>query len=112
MSAILKEDPPELTETNRNISPALERIVRHCLEKNPAERFQSARDVAFNLGVADGRFDLQPGRRTRDSRRAIKTPLAMAFARWLARASFMGSDLLSRSSRSAFQSHFSRSHVP
>src|SRR3954467_1881932 len=49
MSAILKEDPPELSETNRNVSPALERIVRHCLEKNAAERFQSARDVAFNL---------------------------------------------------------------
>jgi eukaryotic-like serine/threonine-protein kinase len=49
MSAILKEEPPDLTETNRNVSPALERIVRHCLEKNPAERFQSARDVAFNL---------------------------------------------------------------
>ena len=49
MSAILKEDPADLTETNRNVSPALERIVRHCLEKNPAERFQSARDVAFNL---------------------------------------------------------------
>ncbi len=49
MSAILKEDPADLSETNRNISPALDRIVRHCLEKNPAERFQSARDVAFNL---------------------------------------------------------------
>src|ERR1035441_10604155 len=49
MSAILKEEPPELSETNRNVSPALERIVRHCLEKNPAERVQSARDVAFNL---------------------------------------------------------------
>ena len=49
MSSILKEEPPELTETNRNVSPALDRIVRHCLEKNPGERFQSARDVAFNL---------------------------------------------------------------
>ena len=49
MSAILKQDPPELTETTRTVSPALERIVRHCLEKNPDERFQSARDVAFNL---------------------------------------------------------------
>jgi Tol biopolymer transport system component len=49
MSAILKEEPPDLAETNRNISPALERIVHHCLEKNPGERFQSARDVAFNL---------------------------------------------------------------
>ncbi|HME34688.1 MAG TPA: protein kinase [Candidatus Sulfotelmatobacter sp.] len=49
MSAILKEEPPDLSETNRNVSPALERVVRHCIEKSPAERFQSARDVAFNL---------------------------------------------------------------
>jgi eukaryotic-like serine/threonine-protein kinase len=49
MTAILKEDPPELTELNRTISPALERIARHCLEKNPEQRFQSARDLAFDL---------------------------------------------------------------
>ena len=49
MSAILKEDPPEFAETNRTVSPALDRIVRHCLEKNPEERFQSARDVGFAL---------------------------------------------------------------
>jgi eukaryotic-like serine/threonine-protein kinase len=49
VSAILKEEPAELAETNRNISPALEQIVRHCLEKNPQERFQSTQDVAFNL---------------------------------------------------------------
>lgn len=49
MSAILKEEPPDLSETNRNVSPGLERIVRHCLEKNPGERFQSARDLAFDL---------------------------------------------------------------
>ena len=49
MSAILKEDPPELSETARNIPPAMQRIVNHCLEKNPSQRFQSASDVAFNL---------------------------------------------------------------
>lgn len=49
MTAILKEDPPDLTELNRNISPALERITRHCLEKSPEQRFQSARDLAFDL---------------------------------------------------------------
>ncbi|HEV1993848.1 MAG TPA: protein kinase, partial [Candidatus Acidoferrum sp.] len=49
MSAILKEDPPELSEINRAVPPAIDRIVRHCLEKNPEERFQSARDVAFGL---------------------------------------------------------------
>src|ERR1017187_4168077 len=49
MSAILKEEPEELSETARKVPPSLERIVRHCLEKNPAQRFQSAGDVAFNL---------------------------------------------------------------
>jgi serine/threonine protein kinase len=49
MSAILHSDPPELSEANLAMPPALERLVRHCLEKNPAERFQSARDVAFDL---------------------------------------------------------------
>src|ERR1700723_62503 len=49
MSAILKEDPPDLSETGRNVSPALERIVQHCLEKNPESRFHSASDIAFDL---------------------------------------------------------------
>ena len=49
MSAILKEDPPDFAETNRNVSPALERIVQHCLEKNPEARFHSASDIAFDL---------------------------------------------------------------
>jgi Tol biopolymer transport system component len=54
ISAILKEDPPELSATGREVSPALDRIVRHCLEKNPEERFQSARDLAFDLQNVTG----------------------------------------------------------
>ncbi len=49
MTAILKDDPPELSQTGRHIPPALERMVRHCLEKSPQERFQSAQDLAFAL---------------------------------------------------------------
>jgi len=49
MAAILKEDPPDLSETNKALPPALERIARHCLEKSPEERFASARDLAFDL---------------------------------------------------------------
>ena len=49
MSAILKEEPPELLESGRAISPALDHIVRHCLEKERENRFQSARDIAFAL---------------------------------------------------------------
>jgi len=54
MTAILKEDPPDLSGSHPDLSPALDRIVRHCLEKNPAERFQSARDVAFALEALSG----------------------------------------------------------
>jgi Tol biopolymer transport system component len=54
MSAILKEDPPELSDTNKTVSPALERLVNHCLEKNPEARFHSARDVAFALEALSG----------------------------------------------------------
>ena len=55
MSAILTIDPPDITDSVQNVPLALERIVRHCLEKNPAERFQSARDLAFDVSaVAEG----------------------------------------------------------
>ena len=49
MSAILKEEPDDLTESNPNISPSLERIVRRCLEKKPERRFQSTSDLGFAL---------------------------------------------------------------
>jgi Tol biopolymer transport system component len=54
LNAILKEDPPELSELNSQINPALERVVMHCLEKSPEQRFQSARDVAFALEALSG----------------------------------------------------------
>src|ERR1700749_4117526 len=49
MTAILKEDVPEFTDSKLPVSPALERIVRRCLEKAPEHRFQSAKDLAFAL---------------------------------------------------------------
>jgi eukaryotic-like serine/threonine-protein kinase len=54
MSAILREDPPELSETNQRISPGLERLVHHCIEKNPEGRFHSASDLAFALEALSG----------------------------------------------------------
>ena len=49
MTAILKEEPAELSTPGKPIPPGLDRIVRRCLEKKPLQRFQSARDLAFNL---------------------------------------------------------------
>jgi serine/threonine protein kinase len=50
MTAILKEDPPDLAKPG--VSPGVERVVRRCLEKRPEERFQSARDIGFALEAA------------------------------------------------------------
>ena len=52
MTAILKEEPPELAKLD--VPPGLERVVRRCLEKRPEERFQSARDIAFALEAVSG----------------------------------------------------------
>jgi eukaryotic-like serine/threonine-protein kinase len=54
MSAILKEDPLDLSETNQRISPALERLVNRCLEKTPEQRFHSASDLAFAIEALSG----------------------------------------------------------
>ena len=53
MNAILKEEPPALSSMAGNVPPYLERVVRHCLEKKPEDRFQSARDVAFALEASE-----------------------------------------------------------
>ena len=54
MTAVLKDDPQEISDPGRGISPTLERIVRRCLEKNPEQRFQSARDLSFALSALSG----------------------------------------------------------
>lgn len=49
LTAILREDPPDLAGPNSSMPPALARLIAHCLEKKPADRFQSGRDLAFAL---------------------------------------------------------------
>ena len=51
MSAILRNDPPDLGSSASGIPASLDRIIRRCLEKQPADRFQSARDLAFAIGA-------------------------------------------------------------
>jgi TolB-like protein/Flp pilus assembly protein TadD len=49
IAAILMQEPSELAASGPNISPALDHIVKHCLEKDRNNRFQSAKDIAFAL---------------------------------------------------------------
>ena len=49
MTAVLRDDPPDLPAADRHIAPALVRIVTRCLQKSPSARFQTAADLAFAL---------------------------------------------------------------
>jgi serine/threonine protein kinase len=86
MSAILVREPPDLSVTNQTISPGLDRIVRHCLEKNPEERFHSAHDIAFDLealtGLSAPRLEVPslPVRRRLPTIAAAAAGLAVALA--------------------------------
>jgi len=54
MTAILKEEPPELSELAQPVSPGMQRIISRCTEKKPEQRFQSAKDLAFALEALSG----------------------------------------------------------
>ena len=74
MTAVLKEDPPELSDPVHPVSPAMDRIVRRCLEKSPEQRFQSAKDLSFALSALSG-TDSSAARRVTSSPR--KLPLLL-----------------------------------
>jgi len=75
ISAILNLDPPDLSEIEPTVSPGLDRIVRRCLEKNVAERFHSAHDLAIALEAVSGD--------RRASSIAPVAPATGASTRWL-----------------------------
>ena len=78
LNAILIRDLPEPSgAVDDTLPPLLDRIVRHCLEKNPEERFQSARDIAFDLETVSGS--------TSSTTRQLIAP-AREKSRWLAPA--------------------------
>jgi eukaryotic-like serine/threonine-protein kinase len=76
MHAVLNVEPPSLVTIDATIPHALDTIVRHCMEKNPRERFQSARDLAFQLRMLPDVQDTLSG-----IRRPSIAPTASALAR-------------------------------
>jgi eukaryotic-like serine/threonine-protein kinase len=96
MNAILKEEPPELSITQHAVPPAIDRIVRRALEKDPTQRFQSARDLGFALEALSGSSGSMPA--TVDAaprkRRAL-WPLTAALVVAAGAAGFFGARVLS-----------------
>ncbi len=79
MTAVLKEDPPELSDAGHPVSPALDRIVRRCLEKNPEQRFQSAVDLSFALSALSG-TDTSGAARVAEAPRGVPLLLWLSIA--------------------------------
>jgi len=77
MSAILNTDPLERRDLSAGLPAAVEGVMRHCLEKQPDERFQSARDLAFQLQALSG---IPSNTSTLPVRRRRWTPVAVGVA--------------------------------
>ncbi len=84
LAALLTQDPPEISAISRPVPPALERVVRRCLERNPEERFQSAQDLAFGLEAFSEAGAAPPRRPERASPVLPLALLALAGAALLA----------------------------
>jgi eukaryotic-like serine/threonine-protein kinase len=82
MTAVLREDPQELTGAAQSVSPALDRIIRRCLEKNPEQRFQSARDLSFALSALSGTD-------ASGAARVLEPPRKSSLRVWLAAAAVL-----------------------
>src|SRR5436309_8065373 len=95
MTAILKDEPPGMAGTDAAIPLALERTVHHCLEKNPEERFQSARDLAFDLTSIGGVSGISRGVAA-PRRRALSPGVVAAVVAALAAGLLLGAGLMAR----------------
>ena len=100
MSSILREDPRDLTTINPNVTVGLDRLIRHCMEKSPEQRFQSARDLAFDLDMLSTGSGSAPTLEAKITDRWNRSVLNVIGAVALVLAGFAGGWLL-RSSRIA-----------
>jgi Tol biopolymer transport system component len=65
MTAVLNDEPPEFEAAGVPVHPALEKVVRRCLEKSPGRRFHSATDLAFAIGTLQSLSDSSLARTAR-----------------------------------------------
>ncbi len=89
MTAIIREEPPEFA-AELHVPSSVERMVRRCLEKDPEERFQSARDLGFALdALSTVSVAVAPVPATAARRRRLLLPLALASALMLVFAALL-----------------------
>ncbi|MCI0413611.1 protein kinase [bacterium] len=77
-ASILKEDPPDFLFQDHNTPVETSQIILHCLEKDPKNRFQTARDLSFALRALMSqsgtvRMGIAKQKKRRSARRAIQS---------------------------------------
>ena len=88
-TSILEKDPEPITTSQPHAPPALDRVIRACLAKDPADRFQSAHDVAMDLRwIADA--PSETGKASSAFNQSWGAGLALASALLIALAGFGG----------------------
>src|SRR5437667_9880160 len=88
---MLKEHPSVLQVSVAKIPPARDRLFRHCLEKHPEARFQSSRDVAFDLEAiseTSGASSAVTARAARRTRRGLMFAAGVVAAVIIAAAAY------------------------
>jgi len=94
MSAILSQEPAELTATNRNVPPVFERTMRHCLEKRADDRFQSAKDLVFDLEALASGSTISGSTLSRSAMAGVRNPVQLRrWWPWLAVLMILGAGL-------------------
>jgi TolB-like protein/Tfp pilus assembly protein PilF len=79
LAAILHMEPADPVRSGRELPADFAGVIRHCLEKKPDQRFQSARDLAFALKAIVGGSSVT-GRASAPARRSRKLGGAIAAA--------------------------------
>ena len=92
MHSILKEDVPDLDESGARVPPALEKLMRRCLEKKPEHRFHSAHDLGFALDAIASPTS-SSGSGLTIAARSISDGQKRAGADWLTRAAWLAAAL-------------------
>jgi eukaryotic-like serine/threonine-protein kinase len=106
LSAILEHDPPPMTMPGRPVPLALDKLVRRCVEKDPDDRFQSARDVAFALDAVSSGSSSESAAAVvpaRPSRRWLRAGAALLVTAAIAGLAFLGGRLASEKPAPTFK---------
>ena len=78
MTAVLREEPSTAVLDQAAIPAAYQDVIRHCLEKEPENRFQSAKDLAFALQTISGSSPVRDQPSLSRSSRSSRLPWLLA----------------------------------